>query len=96
MVVANWGQELKMSSQWGGEGYMILAGLTGAIGTIMAKELTTGIDPFAITGWELSLGGLVILIIGLPMMHTGLVTITPFEWGLLIYSAVLSAVASGL
>src|SRR5690606_30289834 len=53
IVVANWGQELKLSFQWDGEGYMILAGLTGAIATIMAKELTTGINPIAITGWQL-------------------------------------------
>ncbi|MDR4887872.1 DMT family transporter [Fredinandcohnia sp. QZ13] len=96
IVVANWGQELKMSFQWDGEGYMILAGLTGAIATIMAKQLATGIDPFAITGWQLSLGGLIMLIIGLPMMQTGSITFTALGWGLLIYSAVLSAVAFGL
>lgn len=96
IVVANWGQELKLSFQWDGEGYMILAGLTSAVATIMAKELATGIHPFAITGWQLSLGALFMLMIGVPIMHTGAIIFTPFGWGLLIYSAVLSAVAFGL
>src|SRR5690625_1511950 len=39
IIVANWGQEFQLSFQLTGEGYMILAALTGAIGTIMAKEM---------------------------------------------------------
>src|SRR5699024_57748 len=42
IIVANWGQEFQLSFQLTGEGYMILAALTGAIGTIMAKEMAIG------------------------------------------------------
>lgn len=96
IIVANWGQELKFSFQWDGEGYMILSGLTAAIATIMAKELATGIHPFTITGWQLTLGGLIMLIIGLPTLKAGAITFTPFGWGLFIYSALLSAIAFAL
>lgn len=96
IVIANWGQELQISFQWDGEGYMILSGLTAAIATILAKELAAGIHPFAITGWQLSLGGLIMLVIGLPFLQEGAITFTPFGWGLFIYSALLSSVAFAL
>ncbi|UJL47866.1 DMT family transporter [Virgibacillus sp. NKC19-16] len=96
IIVANWGQELQPSFHWDGEGFMILAGLTSAIATIMAKEMATGIHPFAITGWQLSLGAGILLIIGLPQLSTGAMLWTPLGWGLFIYSALLSAVAFAL
>ncbi|WP_449353974.1 DMT family transporter [Virgibacillus natechei] len=96
IVVANWGQELQLSFQWDGEGFMILAGLTSAIATIMAKEMATGIHPFAITGWQLSLGAGILLVIGLPQLSEGAMIWTPLGWGLFIYSALLSAIAFAL
>jgi drug/metabolite transporter (DMT)-like permease len=96
IIIANWGQELKLSFQWDGEGYMILSGLTLAIATIMAKELASGIHPFAISGWQLTLGGLIMLGIGVPFLNDGAMTFTPFGWGLFIYSALLSAIAFAL
>lgn len=93
IIIANWGQELKLSFQLDGEGYMILSGLTAAIATIMAKELATGIHPVAITGWQLTLGGGIMLLVGLPFLDEGAITFTPFGWGLFIYSALLSSTA---
>lgn len=96
IVIANWGQELHFGFQWNGEGFMILAGLTNAIATIMAKELTNGVHPFAVTGWQLSLGALIMLAIGVPMIGPHAIVFTPLGFGLLIYSAFLSAAAFGL
>ncbi|WP_163972080.1 DMT family transporter [Oceanobacillus halotolerans] len=96
VIVANWGQELQLSFQLTGEGYMILAALTGAIGTIMAKELAVGIHPFALTGWQLSIGAGILLLIGVPRMSEDAIVFTPFGWVLLVYSAVLSASAFAL
>lgn len=96
IILANWGQSFELSFSWGGEGFMILSGLTSAIATIMAKELATGIHPFAITGWQLTLGAIVLLLIGYPQLQEGAITFTPFGWGLLLYSALLSAVAFAL
>ncbi|MCT2535159.1 DMT family transporter [Aquibacillus koreensis] len=96
IAIANWGQELQLSFQWDGEGYMILSGVTSAIATIMAKELATGIHPFAVTGWQLSLGAIILLLIGIPQIGEGAITFTPFGWGLLLYSALLSSIAFGL
>ncbi|PWU69603.1 DMT family transporter [Gracilibacillus dipsosauri] len=96
IVLANWGQSFAISFQWNGEGYMILAGLTSAIATIMAKELATGIHPFAITGWQLTIGAILLLLVGYPQLQEGSIVFTPLGWGLLLYSALLSAIAFGL
>ena len=75
---------------------MILSGLTSAIATIMAKSLATDIHPFTLTGWQLTIGSLILLLIGLPQYSDQMITFTPIGWGLLIYSAFLSAIAFAL
>jgi drug/metabolite transporter (DMT)-like permease len=75
---------------------MILAGLTTAVTTIMAKELAVDIHPVTLTGWQLTFGALLLLCIGVPQLNPGAITFTPFGWGLLIYAALLSSVAFAL
>ncbi|MBT2217337.1 EamA family transporter [Virgibacillus dakarensis] len=96
IIVANWGQEFQLSFTLTGEGFMILAALTGAIGAIMAKELALGIHPFALTGWQLTIGSVLMLLIGVPQLKPGAISFTPLGWGLLGYAALLSAVAFAL
>ncbi|WP_407272470.1 DMT family transporter [Radiobacillus sp. PE A8.2] len=96
IIIANWGQELRLSFDWDGEGFMILSGVTTAVATIMAKELATGIHPFAVTGWQLSLGAILMLVIGVPQISKDAITFSPLGWGLLIYLALLSSAAFGL
>ncbi|GEN55649.1 DMT superfamily metabolite exporter [Halolactibacillus alkaliphilus] len=96
IVLANWGQSLSLSFQWDGEGFMLMAGVTSAIATIMAKELATGIHPFAITGWQLTLGAVALLLIGYPQLDAGAIQYNALGSGLLIYSAFLSAIAFAL
>ncbi|ASK61116.1 EamA family transporter [Virgibacillus phasianinus] len=96
IVVANWGQSFQLGFELKGEGFMILAALTGAVGTIMAKELAVGIHPFALTGWQLTFGSVLMLAFGLPQMKSDAMVFTSLGLGLLIYAAVLSAVAFAL
>lgn len=96
IILANWGQSLTLSFQWDGEGFMLMAGVTSAIATIMAKELATGIHPFAITGWQLTLGALSLLLIGLPQLEPQAIQFNLLGSGLLLYSAFLSATAFAL
>lgn len=96
IIVANWGQSFQLGFELKGEGFMILAALTGAVGTIMAKELAVGIHPFALTGWQLTFGSILMLAYGLPQMESGAMEFTPLGWGLLIYAALLSSVAFAL
>lgn len=46
-----------------GEGFLIAASLMGAISSIMAKELSKDIHPVAITGYQMILGSIVMLLI---------------------------------
>ena len=96
IIIANWGQEFSFSFHFTGEGFMILAALTGAIGTIMAKEMALGIHPFALTGWQLTIGSIMMLAFGMPQITQDAIVFTPLGWGLLLYSALLSAVAFAL
>lgn len=96
IILANWGQSLTLSFQWDGEGFMLMAGVTSAIATIMAKELATGIHPFAITGWQLTLGAVALLLIGFPQLEAGAIQFNALGSGLLLYSAFLSATAFAL
>src|SRR5690625_2810367 len=96
IIVANWGSSFQLNFQMTGEGYMILAALTGAVGTIMAKEMALDIHPFALTGWQLTIGSLVMLLVGLPQLQTNAMIFTPLGWWLFIYSAFLSAIAFAL
>lgn len=77
IVLVNWGQSFEVSFSFTGEGYMILAALTGAIGTIMAKEMAAGIHPFALTGWQLTIGAVLLLLLGLPKLESGAMVFTP-------------------
>lgn len=96
VIAANWGQGLELNFTFTGEGFMILSGLTSAVATIMAKELAKGIHPFAVTGWQFSLGAIILLLIGLPNLGENALTFTPFGWTLFIYSALLSSIAFAL
>ena len=96
IIIANWGQEFQFSFQLAGEGYMILAGLTSAIATIMTKELATDISPVTLTGWQLTIGAILLLLIGVPQLSENAMTFTGFGWGLLIYAAFLSSIAFAL
>lgn len=96
IVVANWGQSFELNFTFTGEGFMILSGLTSAVATIIAKELAKGIHPFAVTGWQFSLGAIILLLIGLPNLSENAMVFTPFGWVLFIYSALLSSIAFAL
>lgn len=96
IMVANWGQDFHFQFQLTGEGFMIMSALLSAITTIMSKELSIGIHPVTLTGWQLTIGAMILLMIGLPQMTTDAIQFTPVGWGLLIYLAFLSAVAFAL
>lgn len=96
IIIANWGQDLQLSFQLTGEGYMILAGLTSAVATIMTKELATDISPVTLTGWQLTIGAILLLLIGVPQLSEHAIIFTGYGWGLLIYAAFLSSIAFAL
>lgn len=78
-----------------GEGFIVIAAFVLSAASIYGKRLSQRIDPMVMTGWQLGIGGLVLLLGGLA----GGGDITGWSAGslaLLGYMAVLSAVAFAL
>jgi len=95
VALANWqsGDALSWQFSLRGEGFMICSGLTSAFGTFWAKRLGRSLNPVTVNGYQLTLGSLVLLLLGLPVLFEGGIRPTPLFWGLFIYSAFLSAAA---
>ena len=75
-----------------GEGFIMLSTLSSALGSIISRSVTQGQDPVAVTGYQLTGGGLVLILIGLLGRGTfGAVTVQGVL--LLLYMAFLSAAA---
>lgn len=75
-----------------GEGFVVIAALVLAVGGIYGKRISQHMDPVAMTGWQLVVGGGVLLAAGYALGGS-LGHITPASSALLGYMAVLSALA---
>lgn len=96
IVLANWGQDASLTFSFYGEGFMLLSGLAGAIGTFLSKKLSASLHPFALTGWQMFIGSLIMLVIGTPNLEPHALDFTPNAWLLLGYAVFLSAAAFAL
>lgn len=79
-----------------GEGFMIIATVMFAAGTLMSKSVTRTVDSFCATGWQLLCGGLVLVIVGFAGGGRLSAPQSPAGWGIFLYLAALSSVAFGL
>jgi drug/metabolite transporter (DMT)-like permease len=80
-----------------GQGWMLLAALSMALGTILIRYVARHVDPVVATGWHMVLGGLPLYGLSLwwePHPWQGL---TWTDWGAIAYSTLLgSALAYGI
>ncbi|MDK2867871.1 MAG: hypothetical protein PWP51_2560 [Clostridiales bacterium] len=79
-----------------GEGFMVLSGLSSAIGTLLAKRAGQYMHPFKVTAWQMLIGAMILLTYGLTQAEMSSLQFTPFSGGLLVYLSFLSATAFGL
>ena len=96
IVLINSGQHFTFTFTWQGEGFMILSGLVSAIGTILAKRISKEVHPFVLTAWQMLLGSLLLIAVGLPGLKPHAMVFTNKALILLLYSAFLSATAFSL
>lgn len=76
-----------------GEGLLLLSGVFGSIGQIIAKKRCSAVPPLILNGWQMTFGGGILLIIGL-VMNNGLVKLTSgLSIALMVYSIMVAAVA---
>ena len=96
IVLINAGKQFTFDFTWQGEGFMILSGFVSALGTILAKRISKEVHPFVLTAWQMLLGSLLLIAVGLPGLKPQAMVFTNKAWVLLIYSAFLSATAFSL
>ncbi len=75
-----------------GEGLLLLSGVFGSLGQIIAKKRCSNIPPMTLNGWQMTLGGGTLLIIGI-ISNKGIVPLTSgFSVFLMFYSIIVAAV----
>lgn len=75
-----------------GEGFVMLAQLSFAVGVLLTKRVTRNMDSIITTGYQLSIGGLVLLVIGI-VCGGKLEVVSVNGVLMLVYLALLSSVA---
>lgn len=87
--LGNTGDLLNFTFQ--GEGMLLLSGLFGSIAQIIGKKTTSSVPPMMLNGWQMTIGGTLLLISGI-LMNGGLVSLTsPLIISLWIYSIIVAA-----
>ena len=75
-----------------GEGFIVMAAITFALGAIYSKEITKEMDASTVTGYQLFIGGLILIVLGATF--GGKLSVFNFKSiALLLYMALLSSVA---
>lgn len=78
-----------------GEGFVVISALALSVAAMYGKRLSQSVDPMVMTGYQMALGGLVLLALGWGLGGS-LGPLTLESSAMLLYLAVLSAVAFGL
>lgn len=92
VVVINWGGGMDSHFAWNGEGFIILAAASFAVGSLISKWAASLEDSMIVTGWQLLFGGALLYWAGLA---GGARLVIPSMQALLllVYLAALSAIA---
>ncbi|HHX61522.1 MAG TPA: DMT family transporter [Epulopiscium sp.] len=99
LVVVNLGKNTDglLSFSLFSEGFMIIAGIVGAIAMILAKKIGSHLHPIIMTAWQMLFGSILLFFVGLGLGgRPSELVFTPISVMLLFYLALLSAVAFGL
>ncbi|MEF9933988.1 MAG: DMT family transporter [Clostridium sp.] len=96
IIFANWGKDFGFEFTLTGEGFMIISTISAAIATIITKEICRDIHPFVANAYQMLIGSLMLLTLGIGCRGYENMVFTPMATGLLIYSAFLSAIAFSL
>lgn len=91
VLVVTFGQG-SLHFAWNGEGFIVMASLAFAVGSIFGKRAATYDDTVVVTGYNLFLGGFILLLSGL-LMGGALPQITVTGMLCLCYLSILSALA---
>ncbi|WEK06056.1 MAG: DMT family transporter [Candidatus Devosia phytovorans] len=95
VLIVNLASPVDASISFIGEGFILIAALLFSVGTLYGRRISQRMDTGLMTGWQLLLGGLALLAIGLAT--GGRISITsPEAIAMLAYLAAISALAFSL
>lgn len=80
------------SFKLGGEGLLLLSGLFGSLGQIYVKKYCKDIPAMTLTGWQMTLGGGILLILGMRLNGGIVYMTTTLSYLLMLYAIMVSAV----
>lgn len=96
VMIVNFSDDLlKFSFSFRGEGFIIIAAFIFSLGAIYAKKLTETMDVMVVTGYGLSIGGIILMFLGI-LSGGRVYNFTMASSLLLIYLALLSSAAFSL
>lgn len=75
-----------------GDALILMSAVSAAMGTLVSRRVTPGRNPMMLTGWQLLIGGVLLLAVGF-LGGGSIQTVTPAGILLLLYMAALSATA---
>ncbi len=87
---------LEFEMQWNGEGFLLIAVTVSSVAAIYGKELGKRMNILVMTGSQMCIGAMILLVGGLSGIQGGSIQWTAFGFVLLIYASLLSAIAFGL
>ncbi len=88
----NMGNGFSWSFRLTGEGLLLITACSGALSTIIAKELGKKYSPVYITALQMTFGGVLLLFLGRSALVDLFAQFTPTAYMLLLYSVFISAV----
>ncbi|MDD3185787.1 MAG: DMT family transporter [Anaerostipes sp.] len=91
IVVINFNGDSLAGFRLTGEGFVLIAAMTQGIASIYSKKLAEGIHVVLIAGYQLLLGG--IMLLGIGVVTGGNLSFSMSGIGLLLYMALISSVA---
>lgn len=96
IIFANWGKGFGIDFTLNGEGFMLIASVSGAIATILSKKISTDIHPFLVNAYQMLIGSLILIALGIALKGYESMVFTGEAVALLIYSSLLSSIAFSL
>ncbi|MBU5436604.1 DMT family transporter [Tissierella sp. MSJ-40] len=93
VIFVNLGKNFDLSFKMIGEGFLIISALASTMATIYVKSISTDIDSFLVSGGQMFLGSLFLLLVGKIGMKGSSLNFNFLGIMLLVYSAFISAAA---
>lgn len=96
IVFANWGKGFEFDFKVTGEGFILIFTLSGAIATMISKKISESLNPFVINAYQMLMGAIVLLTLGIFLKGYEGMVITPKAIIVLIYLCFVSAITFSL